>query len=323
MTSLTNFPTQRVDGPLPLAPLFGLLQAAKAPAAGVRFVVDTETGPVDLAQWPEGVDIPNVGRERWLNGVAVYPYPAEVPIVWDGCNPEDLVKPFSDNLVPPEFAALTVIEDITCTSQQVPDEAAFKARASLVLEATEGYAVEREFMTGAAFGSQPFLADGNGEFPNGDTPTRPNDALQLLEQQIALSGRLGLIHCSPMFATALLGNGMAISDKTGVIRTINGIPVIPGFGYAAGSTPNTHAEPDDRQEWVYATGPIDIRRSEIFTTPDTLSEALDRGESGGATTGRSNQVTYRAERYFVVDWDTAVQAAVLADRCLSTCGIPD
>lgn len=311
---------QWVDGPLPLPPLFGLLQAAAAPAAGVRFVVDAESGPTDLSDWPEGVEIPFAGRERWLNGITVYPYPPNTPINWDGCAIDPDPKPFGESTTPPAFAANTIVESITCTSQQVPDQAAFKARALRILEATEGFAVEREFLAGGTYGSQPFLADGNGVFPNDDTATRPNDALQLLEEQIALTGRLGLIHCSPMFATALLGNGMALSDKTGVIRTINGNVVIPGFGYAEGATPNGHASAVARQEWVFATGAIDVRRSQMFTTPDTLAEALDR--SLGATNDRPNEITYYAERYVVVDWDTALQAAVLADRCMTTCGIP-
>jgi hypothetical protein len=315
----TFFPTWRVDGPPPLPPLFGLLQAAAAPAAGVRFVVDTDGGPVDLSEWPEGVEIPYAGRERWLNGVAVWPYPSDTPTVWDACNPPSAgYKPFGDNVTPPEFAAITVTLGETCTAFQIPNQDEYKARAARVLAAVEGFGVEQEFMNGAVFGSQPYLADGNGTFPNGNVATRPNDALQLLEQEIAASGRLGVIHCSPMFATSLLQNGLSISDKTGVIRTINGIPVIPGFGYATPSTPTGHPAPAGREEWVYATGPIDIRRSEIFTTPDTLAQALDR--SLGATNARPNTITYRAERYYAIDWDTAVQAAVLCDRCSSTCG---
>ncbi len=74
------------------------------------------------------------------------------------------------------------------------------------------------------------------------------------------------------------------------------------------------------EEWAYATGPVDIRRSEIFTTPDTLAQALDR--SLGASNSRPNTITYRAERYFAVDWDSALQAAVRIDRCGSTCATP-
>lgn len=345
-----NFPTWPVDGPPPLPPVHGLLPAAASPAAGVRFVVDTDQGPIDensiapndagleqgLYRKPDGtifmrqvggdaqVYVPaRAGRERWLNGVAVYPYPNAVPEGWDACasGSSQGEKSFGDALAPPEFNALTLALPITCTSQQVPDEDAFKARAVAVLAATESYGVARELQSGSIFSSQPYLADGQGTFPNGDTATRPNHALQILEKEIALSGRLGLIHCSPMLATALLGSGFVIKDVTGVIRTINGIVVIPDFGYAEGATPIGHADPGPTEEWAFATGPVDVRRSEIFTTPDTRAEALDRGTASGATTGRPNTFTYRAERYYVASWDTAVQAAVLVDRCGVSCEV--
>lgn len=343
------FPTWPVDGPPPLPPVHGLLQAAAAPAAGVRFVVDTTAGPTDenliapddagLEQglyrksdgtvWlrnPPAADMqvyvpPLAGRERWLNGIAVYPYPAETPEVWDACaaGSEQGEKSFGEAVTPAEFAALTVSEAITCTSQQVPDEAAFRARAVQTLAAIDGYAVASALLTGSGITGQPYLADGFGTFPNGDAATRPNHALQVLEQAIAETGRLGLIHCTPMLATALLGSGFVIKDTTGVIRTINGVVVIPDFGYAQGATPNSHPAPTATEEWAYATGPIDIRRSEVFTTPDTLAEALDRGTPGSATTGRSNTITYRAERYYAVSCDFALQAAVLVDRCGTSC----
>lgn len=343
------FPTWPVDGPLPLPPVFGLLPAAGAPAAGVRFVVDTDIGPADensLAPDDAGLEqglyrkgdgsiwmrqaggepdvqvyVPaNAGRERWLNSVEVYPYPPDVPEGWDACAPDSTrgEKSFGTPKAPPEFRALTLSLPITCTAQQVPDQAAFRARAVAVLAAKESYGVARALMGGADLDGGRFFADSGATFPNGAAATRPNHAIQVLEEAISETGELGLIHCSPMMATALLGQGFALSDKTGVIRTINGNVVIPDAGYVGVSTPE--GAPDHlsaTEEWAYATGPIDIRRSEIFTTPDTLAQALDR--SLGATTGRSNTITYRAERYSVTIWDTVLQAAVLVDRCGTDC----
>jgi hypothetical protein len=93
--------------------------------------------------------------------------------------------------------------------------------------------------------------------------------------------------------------------------------VVPDFGYAPGADPVGHAAAGATEEWAYATGPIDIRRSEMFTLPERVDQALDR--SVGATNGSPNTITYRAERYYLPIWDTAVQAAVLIDRCLATC----
>jgi hypothetical protein len=317
----TFFPTWRIDGPPPTPPEHSLIQAAASAADGVRIVNDVVANPTDLAPGADSLVPPQAGTERWMSGVAVWPYPPDVSQAWDNCaGTSEVDKGFGTPLTPPEFAAMTIYIPETCTSQQIPDQAEYKARAVRVMNAVESYGVEREFMTGTELPGQPHLADGNGVFPNGDNATKPNYGLQLLEEQIALSGRQGVIHCSPMLATALLGSGFALSDKTGAIRTINGIIVIPGFGYAAGSTPLGHADAGVTEEWAYATGPIDIRRSEVFVTPDLLSQALDRGiPNHSATNGRPNTITYRAERYYVVAWDTAVQAAVLIDRCGSDC----
>jgi hypothetical protein len=343
------FPTWPVDGPPPLPPVHGLFPAASASAAGVRFVVDLATGPADensihpdgagletglfrnadgsiSMRQPDGttsiVYVPaNAGRERWLSGVAVYPYPVDTPDLWNACvPPSGGTKSFGTGVTPPEFPALTASLPITCTSQQVPDEAAFRGRAVQTLSAVESFGVAREFMGGATTlgpDSAPYLADSAAVILNGGVATKPNHALQILEQAIGLTGRLGLIHCSPMMATALLGNGFVIKDVTGVIRTINGNVVIPDAGYIGVSKPAMGSAPTLNEEWAYATGGVDLRRSEIFTTPDTRTEALDRGL--GATNHRTNTFTYRAERYYVVNWDTELQATVLVDRCATDC----
>jgi hypothetical protein len=346
-----SFPTWPVDGPLPVPPVNGLLPTAAAPAAGVRFVVDTDLGPVDensIAPGESGLEtglyrradgsiwmrqaggaedsqvfVPtNAGRERWLNSVEVYPYPPDVPEGWDTCAPASTrgEKSFGTPLAPPDFRALTLSVPITCTAQQVPDEAAFRARAVAVLTATESFGVARALMSGENVDGGRYLADSGCAFPNAATATAPNHGVQVLEEAIAETGRLGLIHCSPMLATALMGSGFALSDKTGAIRTINGNVVIPDDGYVGASEPDMGTPPGPTEEWAYASGPVDIRHSEIFTTPDTRAQALDRGL--GATTGRTNQFTYRAERYSVAIWDTALQAAVLIDRCQTECVVP-
>ncbi len=332
MTSaLTYFPTYPVDGPPPLRPPFGLLQAAESPAAGVRIVVDTTVGPV-----PENTIAPtDAGLEEGLyrrpdgaimqrtadGGESEVYVPDQAGLErWEACAGSGAgEKSFGDTIPPPEFNGLTISEPITCTAQQVPDEAAFRARAVAVLTATEGFAVARELMAGGINGSSPHLADTHATMPNGSAATKPNHGLQVLEEAIGLTGRLGVIHCSPMLATALMGAGFALSDKTGVIRTINGNVVIPDGGYIGVSKPDSGATPGPGEEWAYATGPVDIRRSAVFTSPDTLAQALDRGL--GATNDRINTITYRAERYYIADWDTALQAAVLIDRCGTDCAI--
>jgi hypothetical protein len=296
----------RIDGPPPSAPLYGLLQAAEAPAGGVRVVPDTDAS----------------GIERWGNGVIVWPYPNETGEVTDACAPGSNVheKSFGNSSQPtPSFNPMTLDISVTCTTYKVWDHNAWIARARAVFDAVQSAIMAREFLTGAKIPANPHLADGNGTFPNGDTVTSVKNGIAILEDAIAQTERQGLIHVPPSIIIALATNGFVLDNTTKVVRTLNGTVVIPDMGYAvAGSHPPAHATPTATQSWIYATGPADIRQSEVFVMPDQPSQAVDRG-SGGATTGRPNSVTYRVERYAVVDWDTVLQAAVLVDRCKDTC----
>jgi hypothetical protein len=301
---------ERIDGPPPITPVYGLLQAAQAPAAGVRIVPDVDER----------------GIERWMNGVSVYPYPPDQGDIYDPCasgSPAP-TKGFGETLAQPEFGAMTAYIAETCTVFSVPDQEAYKARATAVLMAVESSIIAREFKNGLQMPGNPHLADGNGIFPNGDAVTDFPNAIAYLEAAIAATGRAGLIHCSPELlssSAARFGWNYWNDPKGQVIRMISGTVIIPDAGYSGGGAPTGHAEPDIGQEWIYATGPIDIRRTEPFVMPPLVAQAVDRG-TGGATNGLPNSITYRAERYYMVDWDTELQAAVLVDRCISECGTP-
>lgn len=301
MSSVGVGPLWRIDGPPPLAPKYGLLQAARSEV--VRIISDADER----------------GVERWGNGVEVYPYPADEAHVYDACSvygtaPEP--KEYGETADRPQFDSLTVYLAETCTSIRVWDQDAFRARAVAAMTAVEGAAVEREFLAGDVFTGNPHLADGQGTFPKGSTATSVVNGLALLENEIASSGKQGVIHCSPGLAIAAVAEHV-IGDVGGVLRTINGTLVVPGQGYAGAAHPAGKAAASGTEEWVYASGPVDVRRSEIFTIPETVREALDRGM--GATDNKPNAITYRVERLYLVDWDTVVQSAVLIDRCKATC----
>src|SRR5579864_1225244 len=95
-------PLQRIDGPLPVPAVYGLLPAAAAPAAGVRIVVDVDQSPTDLNDLSstgetmdaalarlkrEGIIPASAGDYRWLNGAEVYPYPPGQPSLYSTCDP--------------------------------------------------------------------------------------------------------------------------------------------------------------------------------------------------------------------------------------------
>lgn len=305
MAEIGTGPLWRVDGPPPLRPIYGLLQAADTPSGGVRIIPDADGG----------------GVERWGNGVEVWPYPPDLADVFNSCAPgsEAYIKGDGSEIETPQFNAMTVWLPETCSASRIPNQEEFKARAVAVMTAVESAAVAYELLSGARLPRNPHLSDGNGTFPNDDDVTSVLNGLALLEGEIAKSGRQGLIHISPMVAV-IARNVWGISSTetpSGLLRTANGTVVIPDAGYVWGASPHNHAEATDTEEWIYATGPIDVRRSEIVVVPDRVEDALDRGM--GATNDKPNSITYRVERDYVVDWDTEVQAAVLVDRCQTGC----
>ncbi len=83
--------------------------------------------------------------------------------------------------------------------------------------------------------------------------------------------------------------------------TVNGTRVAAGGGYQ-GATPSGQVAASAGESWVYATGPVEVRLGEVAVLD--IKDVLDRS---------NNDVTFRAERYVLVTWDTQLQAAVLVD----------
>lgn len=288
-------PPWRIDGPLPQAPPHTLLQVA-------RIVDDLDSG----------------GIPRWINGVQVYPYPSDLPGAWDACNHGTQTKSDGTPVGLPEFGAFTVYLGETCSSYGIwgaglsdtEAQTRFNARVKAAFSATEAFAVEKEFMAGALMGLNPYLADGNGVINT--TAVSVLQAFVTLENLIAATGKRGVIHCSPGAAVIARDHHLIPTPDVGnmndTLYTINGNAVVPGFGYVGVSRPAGSTAPNANQEYIYATGPIEVRRSETYIMPGTVKEALDRA---------ANTITYRAEREYVVDWDTTLQAAVRADRSLN------
>lgn len=294
-------PLWAIDGPPPQPPDRSLLTAA-------RIVADGDAG----------------GVERWGNGVEVYPYPPGPAAVVDACaTGSDRVKQEGGLIPLPQFGAMTVYLSETCSTFGIFGEGLsdgqaqdrFVARARTALAAVEAQAVEREFLAGDLLGLNPFLADGNGTFPAGNTGTSVVEAFALLEGEIASVGGKGLIHCSPRVVTYAAFAGLLIWPlNPGVpLVTLNGTVVVPGQGYVDDSVnPAGHTGAGNGKEWIYATGLVDVRRSDYEVLPGSLFQALDR---------ETNSLTYRVERTYLVDWDTVLQSAVLVDRSQCDCAV--
>ena len=281
MTSTTLGPPLPIDGPLPVAPPFSLVSAATIVPSDLRFGV----------------------------GGAVWPYPPGLPTTWDPCSSGTFrTKATGDGWELPIFQSFTAYLPITCSSITAHD-AGFSDRVEIAFAATESFAVARELARGHAAPLNPFLCDANLVILAGGVAVTPDVGLSYLEDAIGATGRQGMIHLTPALATSMNGSsggfGLEIRQTGGKLTTTaNGTTVAVDGGYI-GANPSLHAPAATGQAWAFATGPVQIRRSpDINLIPDGIAEALDRSE---------NIVTFRAERDYLVTWDTELQAAVLID----------
>lgn len=279
MSQVTLGPPRVLDGPIPVPPRYSLLVNAQ--------LID------DLDY-------------HWMAGGAVYGWPQlEDGAAHNPCLGGTYEEKIEGGIhASPEFGAFTVYVAETCTARGIGDEEAFSARAVTALNGLEAALVEHEFWSGDAMPANPYLADAT--LPNYASlgSLKPLEALARLENAIGETGKMGLIHTDPGTATAWASGCMVERDGAYLRAIATGTPIVVGYGNV-GAHPDGTAAPATTAGYAWATGPVQIRRSGIELLPGTLAAALDR---------QTNVVTYRAERHYLVDWDTELQAAVLVDR---------
>jgi hypothetical protein len=294
MAIISVGPEFAIDGPLPAKPKFTLVDATLI-----------ERATPDVTEATDG--------ERWANGITVHGYPQEPGVAWGVCSdnsPEE--KGTQEFPIPlPSFGPLTVYLTETCSSPYIRSPEDFRKRALAAFGAVESAAVAREFELGEFIPNNPHLGDANLDVLNTATSTSIPDGISYLEQAIAETHRAGVIHMPSWVAFWLstVGGGGVLQQVGNKLYTVNGTLVIADFGYTGGAPagqPDTFAT----EAWCYATGPVETLRTEPVIIPDELSQALDRLD---------NTVEYRAERYYIPFWDTALQVGVLVDRCVESC----
>jgi len=232
-----------------------------------------------------------------------------------------------------EFVPFVVWDERTCNTLgfRTID---YKGQAVRRLEASQHKQVEYEFWTGAQM-NQAELADGspvanmsltnsvsldqivNPGTAQNPTPVSLKTSLRLLAQALAncAQGSRGMIHATPYVAEAWADEGY-IKEEGGRLMTMTrGNLVVDGGGYPGTGPSVLTVDPavaDSDLVWVYATGMVEWRLSEIMTVPDEneIREALDR---------RINKIEYRAERFAAAVWDDCCTFAVLVDVCAGGC----
>jgi hypothetical protein len=275
MSTITFGPPVMIDGPLPVAP------------------------PRSLLKVP-GVLQENTGDLRWMNGGAVWGYPEGLPQTWDPCYTGTFeTKTDAYAAATPDFAAFVIYLPVVCSSFSLAhDPEGFGMRAEVALDAIASYAIEEALSQGVPMSANPFLADANVTFPAGAGAVSVAAGRSYLEEAIGATARGGMIHLTPGAGSAFFEND---GRDPGPLYTALGTPVAVGGGYA-GATPSGQGAAAAGQSWVYATGPVRAWLADEAML--NIKDVLDRS---------NNEVTFRAERYALVEWDTALQAAVLID----------
>ena len=274
MSTITAIgPALAIDGPLPSAPRYRLLS--------IPGVVQT------------------TGEGRWQNGVNVYGYPEEVPELWEPCSAGTYrVKTEGLGVSQPRFDPFGLYIPITCSAMSMGDWREFAGRAETVLDATLSQGVEEALSQGVILSTNPFLGDSNVTTLGGGAVT-PAVGLAWLENAIGATGRAGLIHATPATVSAW---SQLLHDEAGTLYTANGTPVASGGGYI-GAVANGVAA-GSGQSWAFATGPVEVFLSETVLVGGDINGTLDTS---------NNDVTFRAERFALAQWDTSLQSAVLVD----------
>jgi hypothetical protein len=195
----------------------------------------------------------------------------------------------------PRFDSFAVIQSLVCSSLGMGDPVAFTQRAETVLDATQSFGVEEAISQGVIGSTNPFLGDPNVVVLAGGAAQTPGVGLARLENEIGLTGRMGMIHATPAVVSAWDPD---VVD--GVLRTVNGTPIASGGGYIGADANGAAAAAG--QSWAFASGPVEVRLASVNVQP--ISETLDRTD---------NSVVIRAERFALAEWDTCLQVAVLID----------
>jgi len=242
--------------------------------------------------------MPPTGDAHWQNGIEYQPLACRPAGAWgDPCATEqdDKTLPYGVDTI--TALPFTVYAGWNCkivgyTEQEVMQ----RAQANLLLG--EWRTVEDTVWTGA-MGNTPYLA--SPDAVDLGAAADPVDALALLENYLGDAfGGTGVIHMDRYLATHLITNG-TITPQGGRLMTGLGTAVAAGGGYTANTGPDGTPAADGSY-WMYATGAVSIRRSEIFVSPDTVGAALNK---------TTNDVMVLAERTYVVDWACAHGAVLV------------
>lgn len=246
---------------------------------------------------------------RWENGVEYQVETCAKPTTWAVTCPDDparVAKEATLELPLVEGTPFVAYLGILCTlvGYSLEDFARMTRNA---LDACEQRAIEETFWTGN-MGNDPHLADPDTVILGG-TDVAP---LGILQGIAALESYLGENYCgvgvlhAPRGLAPYAANFNLLSGTNPRLTTPLGTRWAFGAGYAVNTGPDG-TEAEAGTAWVYATGQVNIWRSEIWMQPDDLEQAFNR---------RTNDVEMFAERAFVMTTECVTAAVRVRLDCL-------
>jgi hypothetical protein len=254
---------------------------------------------------------------RWASSGITYTPEAQAEAgIDDACAPAGgtytHVAPVTVEWIP---YSVTAYDECSALSAGARD---YAGRARRAVENATPKAVELEFWGGAfaTAASLPnrYLAKAAGA--GGPTVLNPTPgtavsfkrAVRLLEQHIADTGfgTPGMIHCRP---EAIDDQAVTLVREGNLLRTLLGTIVVPGAGYpGTGPAGDTNDDPPAGKTWIYATGLVQYRQTDVeipgWTANTMLRDVIDRAD---------NTVTVYGWRTALASWDGVVHGAVYAD----------
>jgi hypothetical protein len=188
--------------------------------------------------------------------------------------------------------------------------ASVQANAENALSIVEQKAIESEFWNGdlakllTSNHDNRYLASAAtiDLTPTPGTAVKPRYGQAILEGAIgnAPVGAEGVIHAPRDVVSAL-----NIEKDGGALRTNLGSSVVAGAGYSRRGPDGTLATAG--KYWMYATGPVTVRRGPLHIIPEKVNQAVDV---------RVNTIKYYVDRPVAATWSTTHAYAVLVDLSL-------
>ena len=269
-------------------------------AVGIPLDID---GPLPVAPEHSLLNTPGVVREatgRVLGGGAVWGYPTGCAELWDPCSTGTFRTKAEDSTQPtPLFAPYVVYKPINCSPMSLRNQEELNTRISQTLDAVASGAVEEAVAAGVSGIDMPFIGDANVDnLTPGGGSVPPHVGLSILENAIGATCRRGMILATP---ATVVGLQVFPFNADRRLLTSNGTQVVSADGIIGLTTPDLSA-PADGEDWMLATGPIEVYMGPTVTFDTRTS--IDQSD---------NTLVFRAERYVLSVWDTALQAAVLVD----------